>query len=56
MTDLEGLPSAVRYSVWVVRQARSFGCLPSAFESEPQATMGHLEHEQMVLEALKRYS
>lgn len=56
MTDLDGLPPSVRYSMWVLRQARSFGCTPSVFENEPQETVGHLEHEQIVLEALKRHS
>lgn len=56
MTDLDGLPPAVRYSMWVIRLCDRWKQPPSVIENEPQESVGHLEHEQIVLEALKRYS
>jgi hypothetical protein len=56
VTDLEGLPPAVRYSMWVLRLCDRWKQPPSVIEGEPQEAAGHLEHEQIVLEALKRYS
>ena len=55
MTDLEGLPADVRYSRWVLKRAREFGCRPSQIEDEGIELIGHLEREQLVSEALKRY-
>lgn len=56
MTDLDGLPQEFRYSMWLLRQASRFGCRPSQIEDEDQALIGHLEREQMLADALKRYS
>jgi len=56
VTDLEGLPHEFRWSLWVLKQAERFGRLPSEIEEADQSLMGHLEREQIVREALKRYS
>jgi hypothetical protein len=53
---MEGLPHEFRWSLWVLKQAREFKCLPSVIENEDQSLIGHLEREQIVKEALKRYS
>ncbi len=54
MTDLAGLPPAVRHSMYVLRLADRWKQMPSTVQNETQETMGHLEHEQIVLQALKR--
>lgn len=54
-TDLEGLPGEFRYSLWVLAQAARFGRLPREIEDEGIELQGHLEREQIVQEALKRY-
>lgn len=56
MTDLEGLPHEFRWSLWVLKQATRFGRLPEEIENADQSLLGHLEREQIVMEALKRYS
>ncbi len=56
MTDLEGLPHAVRRSMFVLRLADRWHCPPAVIEEQGQELLGHLEHEQLVHEALKRNS
>lgn len=56
MTDLEGLPPAYRWSLYLLKISERFGQRPSVMEQEPQDTLGHLERERIVHDALKRYS
>ena len=56
MTDLGGLPHEVRYSMTLLRIADRWKKFPDEVEERSQEIHGHLEYEQMVHEALKRYS
>lgn len=56
MTDLAGLPREFRYSMWLLRQADRFGCLPSRIEDEGSDLVGHLEREEIVKQALRRHA
>jgi hypothetical protein len=53
---MAGLPHEFRHSLYMLKLCERFpGRLPSEIEAEGQELLGHLEREQIVNEALKRY-
>ncbi len=55
MTVLEGLPLQVRHSMFVLRLCDRWKRFPGEVEEQPQSIYTYLDHEQLVLEALRRH-